>query len=106
VHLVRHEMNVALSLSDDHRHHPAIDERAVLAGGDRAVGGGGFWAIQNEKMEVFRDSVAGACHVIRYEDLTADPPRRWGRSWRIRSSDRGSGPKHGAARPPRTRGTG
>jgi hypothetical protein len=74
VHLIRHGMDVAFSLSDDHRHYPAIDEQAALAGGDRAVGAGRFWALQNEKMEALRQAAPEACHLIRYEELTTDPP--------------------------------
>lgn len=73
VHILRHGLDVAFSLSDDHRHYPAIDDQVALAGGDRAVGAGRFWAIQNEKMESFRKVVPEACFTIRYEDLTADP---------------------------------
>jgi protein-tyrosine sulfotransferase len=73
VHLIRHGMDVAFSLSDEHRGYPAINEQAALAGGDRAVGAGRFWAIQSEKMEAFREAVPQVCHVIRYEDLTTDP---------------------------------
>jgi hypothetical protein len=73
VHILRHGMDVAFSLSDDHRRYPAIDEQVDLSGGNRAVGAGRFWAIQNEKMESFRKVVPKACFTIRYEDLTADP---------------------------------
>jgi hypothetical protein len=73
VHLIRHGLDVAFSLSDDHRHYPAIDEQAALAGGDRAVGAGRHWAIQNELMEAFRDERSEACYTLRYEELTRDP---------------------------------
>jgi hypothetical protein len=73
VHLIRHGMDVAASLSDERRHYPAVDEQVAQAGGDRAVGAARFWAIQNEKMERFRDEAPGSSFVIRYEDLTADP---------------------------------
>ena len=76
VHLIRHGMDVAFSLSDDHRHYPAIDEQTALAGGDRAIGAGRHWAIQNERMEAFRDERPEACFTLRYEELPGIPRRR------------------------------
>jgi hypothetical protein len=66
-------MDVAFSLSDDHRHYPAVDEQVASAGGDRAVGAARFWAIQNEKMEAFRREHADASFCLRYEQLTTAP---------------------------------
>jgi hypothetical protein len=71
--IVRHGMDVAYSLSDPHRHYPAIDGHVAEAGGDVAVGAGRFWADQNAKIQAFIEAQADSTHLIRYEDLTTQP---------------------------------
>jgi Sulfotransferase family len=71
--IIRHGMDVAYSLSDPHRHYPAIDGQVARAGGDVAIGAARFWADQNEKIEAFMRDHPDASHLIRYEDVTVDP---------------------------------
>ena len=69
----RHGLDVAFSLSDPHRHYPAIDRHVEEAGGNVPVAAGRYWAEQNEKIEAFRGRVPEACYVVRYEELTTNP---------------------------------
>lgn len=71
--ILRHGMDVAFSLSDPHRHYPAIEEFMDEAGGSKPVAGGLFWADKNQKIESFRREHPEACFRFRYEDLTHDP---------------------------------
>jgi Sulfotransferase family len=71
--IIRHGMDVAYSLSDPHRHYGAIDAHVDRAGGDVALGAARFWADQNEKIEAFMTDHREASHLVRYEDLTAEP---------------------------------
>jgi protein-tyrosine sulfotransferase len=73
--IVRHGMDVAYSLSDPHRHYPAIDGHVARAGGDVAVGAGRFWADQNAQIRAFMEDHTDASHLIRYEELTTQPER-------------------------------
>lgn len=72
--IIRHGLDVAFSLSDPHRHYPGIDRHVEQAGGNVPVGAGRYWAEQSEKMEAFRRERPDACFLVRYEDLTTDPP--------------------------------
>lgn len=73
--VLRHGLDVAFSLSDPHRHYPAINEYLLEANGSRPVAAGLFWADKSRKVEDFRKAHEESCHQIRYEDLTADPQR-------------------------------
>jgi hypothetical protein len=71
--LVRNGLDVAYSLSDPHRHFPAIDEHVRAADGSAPVGAARFWSDQNELMEAFRRGHREACFRLKYEELTTRP---------------------------------
>jgi Sulfotransferase family len=71
--LVRNGLDVAFSLSDEHRHYPAIDEHLLAANGNVPLAAGRLWRTQNERIERFREDHPEACFAIRYEELTMDP---------------------------------
>lgn len=71
VAIVRDGRDVAYSLSE--RFYPAIQASVRAAGGDVPVGAARFWVAQTEKIVAFEAAHPGACHRIRYEDLTTDP---------------------------------
>jgi hypothetical protein len=71
--VVRHGLDVAFSLSDPHRHYPAVDPYLIQAGGVTPVAAGLFWADKNRKICEFQESHPDACFRLRYEDLTTDP---------------------------------
>jgi hypothetical protein len=71
--IVRHGMDVAVSLADPHRHYPVIDHYMASADNNAPVAAGLFWADKTQKLEDFRLAHPQACFQIRYEDLTANP---------------------------------
>ncbi len=71
--LVRNGLDVAYSLSDPHRHFPAIDEHVREADGSTPIGAARYWSDQNERIEAFRQAHPEACFRLRYEDLTTQP---------------------------------
>ncbi len=71
--IYRHGMDVAYSLADPHRRYPAIREHVARMNGDVPVAAATYWAETVERMEAFRTAHLDACHVIRYEELTATP---------------------------------
>jgi hypothetical protein len=66
-------MDVAFSLSDPHRHYPAIAPLLAQTDGDRPRAAGRFWAIQSEKMKDFLSTHPDDCLLVRYESLTEQP---------------------------------
>ncbi|MDP9223453.1 MAG: sulfotransferase [Actinomycetota bacterium] len=71
--IVRHGLDVAFSLANPDRHYPAINHHAELAGGDRPVGAGMYWAAQMAKIQAFHRNHPEACYELRYERLTTSP---------------------------------
>jgi hypothetical protein len=71
--IIRHGLDVAFSLSNAHRHYPAIDAHVARHNGNVAIGAASFWLEQSEKIERFRSTRPEACFLLRYEDLTATP---------------------------------
>lgn len=71
--IVRHGLDVAASLSDPHRHYPAIDPYLEDAGGDKRVAAGLFWADKTRKIVEFKRVHPDSCFEIRYEELTVSP---------------------------------
>lgn len=71
--IVRHGMDVAYSLSDPHRHYPAIDGHVAAEGGNRPIGAARFWNEKARLIEDFRSKHPMSCIQIRYEDLTSRP---------------------------------
>ena len=71
--VVRNGLDVAFSLSDPHRHYPAIDHHVQLSGGSRPIGAGLFWREQNAKIDRFRVLHPESCFLLRYEELTREP---------------------------------
>ena len=71
--IIRHGLDVAYSLSDPHRHYPAIASHIERAGGNVPVAAGVYWAEQTEKIEAFRQEHPEASFQLRYEELTSRP---------------------------------
>jgi Sulfotransferase family len=71
--IIRHGLDVAFSLANPDRHYPAIKHHAELAGGNRPIGAGMYWAAQMEKIQAFRSGHPEACYELRYEELTTAP---------------------------------
>jgi hypothetical protein len=71
--ILRHGLDVAISMADPHRHYPAIDEYMPGADGNALIAGGLFWTDKSQKIERFCAAHRDACFRLRYEDLTNDP---------------------------------